>query len=91
MDYVTLFLPSFCLQYMITMIACMLKAALLITFLVQEIPPNTSVRIQCSFCSLSDHVKNVAVTCINWYKTTDVFIDVGDRSGQMCTYNLHIS
>jgi len=67
-DYVTLFLPSFCLQYMIT---CMLKAALLITRLVREIPPSTSVRIQCSFCSLSDRAKCVAVTSINWYKTTE--------------------
>jgi len=34
-------------------------------------PPGTSVRIQCSFCSLSDCAKYVAVTSINWYKNIE--------------------
>jgi len=35
------------------------------------IPPNTSVRIQCSFCSLFDRANYVVVTSINWYKTIE--------------------
>jgi len=34
-------------------------------------PPSTSVRVQCSFLSLSDRAKYVAVTSINWYKNME--------------------
>jgi len=53
------------------MFTCILKAALLIMISAGDNLPSTSVRIQCSFCSLSDHAKRVAVTSVNWYKNIE--------------------